>query len=235
VPPMGVIRLAYTAGMLLAFELSRGFHGMTYPVLYDWFMPIRGMRVPARFSFLVGMTLAMLAGFGCVRLFARSRSRITAGLVFVAILGGLVVDLRARLDLVPVWREPPSIYNAVAGRSDVVLAEFPWWSDRPEIAEQLPLMYFSIWHWANMVNGSSGFEPRDYRAFLESIHRFPDAASIAALKARGVTHVTINCALYGSGRDCQGVIETLEASPEFRKVATSRWERDVVSLYELVR
>lgn len=234
-PPVGVVQLAYAAGLLLAFEASRGFHGVVYPRLYDWLMPIRGLRVPARFSLIVGMSLAILAGFGCVRLIERRRTPRAKTTIFLALLGAIVFDLRSSLDLLPVWRQPPSIYAALDARTDVVLAEFPWWSDRSDVGEQVPLMYFSLWHWRNMVNGASGFEPPHYQDFLVAIHRFPDRASIDALRARGVTHVTVNCALYGADRDCHSVLVELDGSSEFRTIARSRWEGDVVALYELVR
>jgi hypothetical protein len=234
VPPFGAVRLAYAAGMLLGFECSLGFHGTLYPALYEWFQPIRGLRVPARFSLIVGMTLALLAGFGCVRLFRFCRTRTLTTVVFISLLAASFVDLRAKLDLVPVWIEPPSIYVKVANRPDVVLAEFPWWSDRPEIGAQFPFMYFSLWHWANMVNGASGFEPPHYQQFLEDIHRFPEPGALAALQARGVTHVTINCAFYSAERNCHSLLDDLDQSPRFHKVAASRWEGDIVALYELV-
>ena len=233
-PPLGPVRVAYAAGMLLAFEASRGFHGFIYPHLYEWFAPIRGMRVPARFSLLVGMTLALLAAFGGIRLLARCRTPAGANGLFVLLLALMVFDLRAKLDLLPVWKDPPAIYAAVAHRPNVVLAEFPWWSDLPGVGAQFPLMYFSLWHWANMVNGTSGFEPPDYHSFIESIHRFPESAAIDALEARGVTHVTVNCALYGPDRDCHGVLAALDASPRFRAVSKAHWEGDTVALYELL-
>ena len=233
-PPIGTARLAYGAGLLLAFDASRGFHGVVYPSLYRWLLPIRGMRVPARFSLIAGMTLAILAGFGALRLLAGARSRPVGTALFVVLIGAGAVDLRPNLPLEPVWREPPSVYSAVANRPGVVLAEFPYWSDGG-FGAQFPFMYFSLWHWANMVNGTSGFEPRHYQEFLFSIHRFPEAGAIDALEARGVTHVTVNCALYGPDRDCHGVLATLDASPRFRLVAKARWEGDTVGLYELLK
>jgi hypothetical protein len=234
IPPLGPIRLAYTAGMFVAFEGSRGFHGFLYPYLYNWFGPIRGMRVAARFSMLVGMTLAILAGFGMVRLLAWTRTRTASWMVFSIVLGAIVVDLRPTIDLAPVWKQPPAVYAAVAGKPGVVLAEFPWWSDG-DYGPQMPPMYFSLWHWSNMVNGSSGFEPPHYQEFLEAIHLFPDSRAVDALKARGVTHVTINCALYGQDRDCHGVLKQLDDSDRFREVSTARWNGDIVKLYALVK
>ena len=61
------MRLIYTAGLLTAFDGSLGLHGVAYPFYYDLIPPFRGLRSPARFAALVGMTLAILAGFGARR------------------------------------------------------------------------------------------------------------------------------------------------------------------------
>ena len=66
------------AGLLVAFDGSLGFNGLTYPYLYKWLSPIRGLRVPARFSVLVALSLAVLAGFGVRRLLASVRQTRTA-------------------------------------------------------------------------------------------------------------------------------------------------------------
>ena len=68
IPPLGVTRAAYAGALLVAFEMSRGFNSVFYPYLYEWLPFIRGLRVPARASILVGLTLALLAGFGVRRL-----------------------------------------------------------------------------------------------------------------------------------------------------------------------
>ena len=111
-PPVGFVRLAYVAGLFVAFDGSLGFHGLLYPYLYDWFPPVRGLRVPARFSVIVGLSLAILAGFGMRRWLLRlSRGWSTAA--FGAVVMLLAIDLGPSLELQTVWREPPSIYAAL--------------------------------------------------------------------------------------------------------------------------
>ena len=79
IPPVGVTRAAYAAALLVAFEMSRGFNSVFYPYLYEWLPFIRGLRVPARASILVGLTLALLAGFGVRRLLAGGRRGCSVG------------------------------------------------------------------------------------------------------------------------------------------------------------
>jgi hypothetical protein len=229
VPPIGAVRLAYTVGLLVAFEGSLGFNGTMYPLLYDWVSPVRGLRVPARFSVLVALSLAVLAGFGARRLLAAAKARVTGGL-FAAIVAAAIVNVWPVLRLQPVWQAPPPVYGSLAGDRHAVLAEFPFPQD---YAFNTPYMYFSLWHWASMVNGYSGFMPKSYDEFEQGVRDFPGPRSIETMKARGVTHVTVNCGLYRGG--CDELLATIDGIPDFRRVADGLWEGKRVRLYELKR
>ena len=234
VPPIGVAAVVYGAGLLFAFDGSLGLNGLIYPRLYAWFGVLRGIRAPARFSVIVGMTLALLAAFTVARVLARSRTGTTRTLVFAALIAASGFDLFPRLKLEPVWTEPPAIYAAVAGSPDAVLAEFPMRAHRSR-SEGLPFMYFSLWHWTNMINGYSGFFPSTYDALLARVEPFPDPKAIEALAAQGATHVSVNCALYDSRRFCARVLEEADRSPRLRRVVQTRWQGEVVRLYQLVK
>jgi hypothetical protein len=62
---------------------------------------------------------------------------------------------------------------------------------------------------------------------------FPGPKALAALKARGVTHISVNCAFMVSG--CEQLLETLDERPDFRDVASGRWQGSAVRLYQLAR
>jgi hypothetical protein len=231
-PPIGPTRFAYVIGLLLAFDGSLGFNGLTYPYLYEWLPPIRGLRVPARFSILVGLSFAVLAGFAASRVLGR-----TAGwkrhAVYAALVLAAVLDLQPRLELVGVWRQPPAVYALLGSTPDVVLAEFPFPKELERFAENLPYMYFSIWHGLPTVNGYSGFMPPDYPALAKDLAVFPEPGALRLLAARGVTHVTVNCAFYGDR--CDSVVQAIRATDALRPVATATWEGQPVHLYQLVK
>ena len=63
----------------------------------------------------------------------------------------------------------------------------------------MPHMYLSVWHGANLINGYSGHAPDGYGEFQDKMRPFPEPPTIDLLKARGATHVTVNCALIGKG------------------------------------
>src|SRR5204863_863892 len=51
---------AYLLGLVIAFDMSLGFHGITYGLLYRYVLPFRSLRIPARMGIMVGFSLAVL-------------------------------------------------------------------------------------------------------------------------------------------------------------------------------
>jgi len=94
-------------------------------------------------------------------------------------------------------------------------------------------MYFSVWHWIDMVNGYSGHSPDGTGDFEQELQAFPGGRTLTLLRERGTTHVTVNCALYRGG--CGDLLERVEAMPDFRLITAARWQGQPVRLYELRR
>jgi hypothetical protein len=92
-------------------------------------------------------------------------------------------------------------------------------------------MYFSLWHWAPLVNGYSGFIPKSYADFTKEVATFPDAVAIGALRRRGVTHVTINCGLGYTG--CDTLRGLVRQSASLRVIAETQWRGQPVELYRV--
>lgn len=236
VGPLGVVRVAYAAGVLVAFDLSLGLNGVLYEPLSQVLSPVRGMRAAARCSIVVGLGLAVLAGFGTRRLLDRLPSARTRAVVLAVLAAALVAELRPTLQLQPVWPEPPATYHALADRPDAVLAEFPFAIQDPRAGwiDALPQMYFSVWHGRAMVNGYSGYFPPTYDALLEGAEQFPAPLALDVFRARGVTHLAVTCALTADPVRCDGLIERVQSSPHVRLVASSPWEGHPALLFELM-
>ena len=228
-PPFGTMRLIYAAGLLLSFDGSLGLHGVAYPFYYQLMLPFRGLRVPARFAALVGMTLAILAGFGAQRVLRRRQSARAQHAMFAALIAFVMIDAWPTLVLTPVWKEPPPIYDALRFAPNAILVETPIPSD--EIGN-IPYMYFSMQHWARLVNGYSGFIPQSYADFQKAMLLFPDADGIDALRRRGVTYVSVNCGLSFAG--CQELSEAMRRSKALRLAADTTWMGQPVQLYEVL-
>ncbi|MEO7190051.1 MAG: hypothetical protein ABI051_03240 [Vicinamibacterales bacterium] len=231
-PPLGMVRTAYVAALVLAVEITLGTNGRVYPALYQTLPFMRGMRVPARASILVGLALAVLAGFAVRRLLAGRSQRWQAGML-ACLAAFAVIELRPSFPLEQVWHQPPVIYQAIGGRPGVVLAEFPMGLTPGARLTDTPHMYFSLWHWTQLINGYSGHPPDGYGDFQSAMKPFPAPQTLDLLRARGATHVTVNCALYVEG--CDALIEHIERVPDLRLLVAAKWEGQPVRLYELKR
>jgi len=226
-PPVGAIPLIYTAALAVSFDESLGLNGLSYPAMYRWFRPFRGIRSPARFVALVALTLAILAGFGARRALAWHPSRTYRELAFATLTALVLIEAWPTLALRPVWPEPPSMYSLMKNIPGAVLAEMPYYDTANTV-----YMYFSTWHWTPMVNGYSGFVPNSYIQLQRDILLFPAAEAVDALRRRGVTHVTVNCGLGYAG--CNELMEAMRRARRLRLSADTVWRGSPVQLYELL-
>jgi hypothetical protein len=228
--PWSVSRGAVAAAGLVAFDGSLGLHGVFYPLLYKIVFPFQSIRVPARFGMLVMLTIAVLAGYGASRMMSRARGPAArvAGLVVLTV--ALMIDGWPRVDTLPMWEAPPPVYTALPRAA--VLFEFPIHPEPERFSENLPYMYFSIWHWRPMVNGYSGFNPREYAETLLGTRGFPSPPTLVYLKGVGVTHVTVHCRLW-EPLVCASTTRQLDAEPRVRLIARADWYGAPSSLYEL--
>src|SRR5262249_989613 len=161
---------AYLALLLFAFEASRGFEGITYPMLYRYIPTLRSLRVPARFDLILNLALGALASFGLLALRAHPGRVATfagaAAIAFIALESA----------------SSPAL-GAVAGPS---LAD-RWLVTQPRgVVVELPVprleamwptresryMYEGTVHWLPMVNGYSGFFPPSYLELLAVMSKF---------------------------------------------------------------
>ncbi len=183
-PPLSAARIAYGFGLVVAFDVSLGFNGFLYPWLHEYVLPYRGLRVPARMAMVVGLALAILAGYGVQRLATTVRNRQSWAVLFAALSLGVALEYRSVPMLRTIWTTAPPIYAALPADSPNVLLELPL--VRPDISIEPTYMYFSTFHWNALVNGYSGFSPPSYIELHDSLERFPDEPAIAAAQtARG--------------------------------------------------
>lgn len=232
VPPVSAARLGYAAALAVAIDGSFGLNGLTFPWLRDHGPGFAGLRVPARFSLLAGMSLAVLGGYGASRILTRWprwRSVLT-----VMMVTPVMAEAIPRVSLVPVWSDPPAIYGAFAGRAPSVLAEFPvpadadrsWWDAR--------YLYFSTFHWQRLVNGNSGFSPASYAEFLEHAGDFPSDAALLYLRERGVEYIAMHGRFTRPTRYAS-ICRVLDARPDLERVAVAPWQGSESRLYRFRR
>jgi hypothetical protein len=223
IPPLGGAAVATTIAGAITFDWSLGFNGLTYDELYRRSVAHRGMRVPARFSVVVGAALALLGAYGARRLIGLGRSpqaqsAICAGLAIVVVL-----DLQFDPRLQPYYGSIPSVYARVT--PDMVLAEYPRDHDTD-------YMYFATRHQARLLWGYSGFAPNQPEVWA-AFDALPTPAGVNALRKLGATHLTYNCRLERRERSCAWIAQQFDENPALELLASERWENADVRLYRL--
>jgi hypothetical protein len=232
-PPLSVSRLGYGVGLLFAFEASLGFNGRLYPVLYRVIPFFHGLRVPARFSMLVGFSLAVLAGYGIARLTRPAGASVRWIITGLAVLI-VSVETRNWLPAVPVEMAPDPIYAYFNGRPPAVLAELPTGIGRVGLDPDFRYLYASTFHWQRLLNGMSGFTPRSYDEFASATARFPDDRAMALIVSRHVDYVAIHEEFWGRAR-FQSVAMRAAERADLREVARSQHNGFESRLYQIVR
>jgi len=213
----GTLVLAYGLGLLIAFDVSLGFNGITYRVLYAYVLPFRGLRIPARSGMLVGFALAVLAGFGVARIRRRD---------VVAVLGMLmcVEYLSHHIPQVTVPLAPPQAYADLmrdnAGNPPATLFEFPASSQ-----DDPTYMYYSTFHWQHLANGYSGFFPPSYIFMVNQVQNLPEDMGVTAIKNHGARYLLIHGERLFGGRYAE-LTEQLKRRRDMTLVSRAPAERE---------
>ena len=230
-PPLSVTRIAYALAMAFSVEVSFGFNRSLFPLLYDNVPPFGNIRVPARYSVLAGLSLAVLSAFGAARLFSRwprVRPVLIAGMLAV-----ISYEALPSIELVRPWLQPPPIYGSFEGKPPSVLAEFPMPEASKDPFSEFTFLYFSIFHWQKLVNGQSGWLPPSYLDLLDEQKDFPSEKAIAYLRQRGVQYLGVHGAFYDPKKFAE-VIAVLDARSDVELVTKAAWEGSESRLYRFV-
>ena len=229
-PPLSVARLAYALALAFSIEVSLGMNGSVFPWLYEWIPPYGGIRVPARYSVMAGLSLAVLSGYGAARLFTRwPRLR---GALLALLLTAIAVEALPDIKLVTPWREPPSIYAALPRDRPAVLAEFPMPGPGTYGFSEFVYLYFSTYHWSRLVNGQSGWLPPTYLELIENTVTFPSDESLDYLRSRGVEYISMHGGFYPEDRRAEA-LAAAEARDDLELVSAVPWEGSQSRLYRL--
>ena len=187
----------YSILCLIAVELSLGFNGRLYPVLYAYLWPLHGLRAPARFSVAALCALAVVAGFGVdylQRRFSTVRAR-----EWVSAIALILIVLEcgsAPMQLTDVPTRVPEVYRVVGALGRAVIVEFPM-ADPARLPGHEPMYaFFSISHWDPLVNGYSGYVSARYLDTLRRMLTFPDDASIVHLRGLDVRYILVHESFY---------------------------------------
>lgn len=188
------VRWVHAAGLVLAVLLALGLNGPLYGLLYEYVLPFRGLRVPARATILILLTTSVLAALGLAGLQTRlmHRPRLAAVLV-VFLLAGASAEYLNRPGLRVVHQQVSPWYAWLRTIPDAVVFEWPvtvpW---RLYRVYDVEYMHRSTLHWRPLVNGYSGNYPDSYIQLLLRMRPFPDTGSLDYLQRLGVTVLIVH-------------------------------------------
>lgn len=167
--------------------------GLLYDAAYRHLPGWANIRTPGRLAFLWTLVLALLAGMGAQRILdavAERRARhaagrrppAAAGAAAVALLTALVAyEGAVRLPLLPV-ASPPVPLSSLAGPQLHLPSDF---------YQDPHYMLWSTDGFPLIANGAGSFDPPVLKE-LRALGGFPDASSVAVLRARGIRTVVVH-------------------------------------------
>lgn len=227
--------LLYAATVALAVELSFGLNGVVYRTMVEHLSALQGFRSLSRFAVVASCALAMLAAVGVARLEAAIGSSAGRRAVMIGLTALLLIDYsNTAMGLTaadPV--EPPDVYKVIRGAEAGVILELPM----PDL-DHLPgwdpyYQAWSLWHWRPLINGYSGYYPRDYLLTAMRMKVFPEEGTIDRLRAHQVRYVIVHRAFYDQERHAALMLR-LAVRPEFKPWGAYKDSVGTADIFELL-
>jgi hypothetical protein len=194
-----------------------------FAVAHDLVPALGAIRCFSRAGQMALVGIGVLAGFGTAWLlgkFATSRAR-------VLLCAGLVLAVNVEAMRAPFhWTEFPGIpraYDALAAERDAVVLELPFFNRRDFFGNARYMLYATR-HRHPLVNGYSGFAPRDYQPTADIVRQFPERVALEWLRRHGVTHVVVHDRWYAGPR-----LDAINHSSAVSRIVSV----DGVSIYRL--
>ncbi len=188
----GLLFMMLSFGPFLRFADTTTKIPLLYLIMYKLLPPIRFIRAVARFSTVVYLMLGILAGFGLLQIFKKLNYKPITYVVFVIVSALIALeyfpyhDYREFEDV----SEIPAVYETIKNDDDVkAIVEYPM-NVGPFITTGY--VYYAGYHLKPLVNGYSGYQPKDYPTVVDLTSAFPDSIGLFKLKDMGVSHVLIN-------------------------------------------
>jgi hypothetical protein len=199
------------------FVMGRPIAQGIYPS--DW-PPFSLLRASSRFGILYVLGMAVLAGYGYVRLTARlgPRRRTIAGVMALLLVNVELFGAPVAMRKVP---RVPEVYDSIAGLPAGAVVEFP-------IHDNVWGVYWSLFHRRPLVNGYGLIEPPGYARLADPDDLSPDM--IEELRTTfHARYVIVNTALY-SGDAAARLAQNLAASVELLRPVASIGGRQVFEI-----
>ena len=185
-----------------------------------WLPGFNFIRVPSRFILLVMLSLSVLAGMGFDRL-AVQMPRTLRSIALVVISALLLGEYFSYpFSSVPYRVDIPAIDRWLDTQpKPFVVAELPVPSPGNLGAlerEQTTAMLHATAHWQKTIHGYSGIRQPFHDQLYLDLTAFPDAKSLAGLRAVGATHIIVHTDAYESADKWRTVEAQIAQTPALR-------------------
>ena len=204
----------YTGTLLISFLFTFGPDG-PYILLYKYVPGFDGLRVASRFHIFVMFSLAVLAAIGVNGIVTRAFLRKSYSPVISVVLLLLILleytSIPISLSAVPVKEEIPGVYKWLAQNPDAQnILELPLPEPKGSVVTlEAPRLYYSTYHWKNMLNGYSGYIPPLYNEMRRRWQSIPIKQNLEDIQTLGIDHVLIHSNFY-RGQDLKIVLRHFE-------------------------
>lgn len=194
-----------------------------FAALHDVVPGLGAIRVYARAGQMALVALGILGGIGAARALSRlpgSRARLLATAALLLLVNGEA--LRAPLPYTD-FNGIPAVYDVLAADPGAVVVELPFYPHRVFHGNAIYMLAATV-HQKPLLNGYSGFAPRDFEQTATLLNELPSLEALEFLHRRGVTHVVVHRDHIGAKKR-----EALDASEALTPVASD----DAITLYRL--
>jgi hypothetical protein len=186
--------ISYLLLLALAFDMSLGFSGITYPALARFIGAFRSLRALARLGIFVVMFLSVLAAYGYTMIACLLRPLARTALCG-AIVGAMLVEYRTTFAVTEFETQAPAIYRILARQPRGVVAELP----APKVDHfgfEGRLAYLSTFYWFPIITGYSGNFPPSFLERMDRLRDFPSERALRQLRRDNVAYVVVHTAGY---------------------------------------
>ncbi len=222
---------------------STGTIKLPYYYLYTYVPIFQTVRVTARFSIFVILSLSMFSAWGIKEILVKNNSKWIVCLI-LSVFFFEVWQTNTPYVTVPLENSIPRVYEWIKIQPEpMILAEVPvslFYHGR-KMEDQLYLpyvslreqdvyaletyrIYFSAFHHKRLLNGYSGFLPDSYNRLAETLESFPAENTLDTMKRIGITHVIVHMWQYDDKRKAD-IIQTLSASTRVSLVYSDNEDR----------
>ena len=177
-------------------------------------------RIPARYTELINLALAVLAAVACAALHSRfgaAGATVSAVAIVLLLAESYVVKFPGGQ---PQPFPVPRVYSHLATLPRAPVLSLPDYASTPTWFEEANYQYWSTANWYPMVNGDSREWPAQFVSLTTRLKTFPDHDAAVAMRESGVTYIVVD----GYKPEGLRMINSAIGNPDYRVV--THFDRD---------